>query len=46
MLAIKTEHLRKEYKDMVAVDDLNLQVRAGRAVLSAWSKRRRKNDYD
>lgn len=29
MLAIKTENLRKEYKDIVAVDNLNLAVRQG-----------------
>ena len=29
MLAIKTERLRKEYKDVTAVDDLNLEVKQG-----------------
>lgn len=29
MLAIKTERLRKEYKDVTAVDDLNLEVERG-----------------
>ncbi len=29
MLAIKTENLRKEYKDVVAVDNLNLEIEEG-----------------
>ena len=29
MTAIKIEHLRKEYKDTVAVDDLNLEIKEG-----------------
>lgn len=29
MTAIKTEHLRKVYKDLVAVDDLNLEIEEG-----------------
>ena len=29
MTAIKTEHLRKVYKDLVAVDDLNLEIGEG-----------------
>ena len=29
MQAIKTEHLRKEYRDVTAVEDLNLQVAQG-----------------
>ena len=29
MIAIKTSNLRKEYKDLVAVDDLNLEINEG-----------------
>ena len=29
MVAIKIDHLRKEYKDVVAVDDLNLEINEG-----------------
>ena len=46
MQAIKTVQLTKKYKDVTAVDGLDLTARQGELFCSAWRKWGRKNDHN